>query len=354
MIAVVYGTRPEAIKLEPVVKALRGKSLDVCAICTGQHKELLDAVSFRPDIELSLMKKDQLPNAFVTKAVEALAEIFTEKSPDEIVVQGDTATAFSAALAAFHLKIRINHVEAGLRTYDLSAPFPEEGYRQMIDRVASRLFAPTESAKINLIYEGHSPSNILVTGNTGIDAALSVIETGKGKRFGTYPYMLVTLHRREAFGEPLASICRAIDRITKMTDLTVVLPVHPNPHASTTIRSILENNPKVELVEPLSYPDLIQTMIKAKCVLTDSGGIQEEAPTFGIPVFVARQTTERPEAVASGNAVLVGFFEDSIVSTIVTFFNTPSIQKRMSQATPLFGDGKASLRIAEDIFARFH
>lgn len=342
MIAVVYGTRPEAIKLFPVVDTLRERGAEVRVICTGQHEGLLDEIPIHPDVNLALMKENQAPSAFVASAMTALDKSFTDSRPEFVLVQGDTASAFAGALAAFHHKIPSGHVEAGLRTYRLDAPFPEEGYRQMVDRIATRLYAPTEKAKSNLLTEGRL--DVLVTGNTGIDAALSV---KGGECWGDPPFVLATLHRREAIGEKMKAVGRALIRIARTTDMQIVVPLHPNPNVQAILREMLKDEPRVRLVRPLNYPDFIATMKKAACVVTDSGGIQEEAPNFGVPVLVARETTERPEAVEAGSAALVGFDETFIVALVTRIRSEP--HHTMTKVRQIFGDGRASGRIAADL-----
>lgn len=348
MITVVYGTRPEAIKLAPVVDELRSRSSQVRAICTGQHQELLDAVALKADVALELMEPNQTPTAFIARALKRIDEEL-DASTEWVLVQGDTATAFAASLVAFQRKISIGHVEAGLRTYDLEAPFPEEGYRQMIDRIATRLYAPTMRAKENLIREGRLQSDILITGNTGIDAAM---RAGLGRSHGKPPFILVTIHRRESFGAPIEQVCRALLRIVKTTDLNVVLPMHPNPNVRRTLEAMLRGQPQIQLIDPLGYTDLLATMCHSMCVLTDSGGIQEEAPTFGIPVLVARATTERPEAIEAGAARFVGFDEDLIVREVIRLHTEPHVRAQMAVPRYLFGDGQASERIANDLLRK--
>jgi UDP-N-acetylglucosamine 2-epimerase len=295
------------------------------------------------------MQPGQTPSQFIARATERLDASLAELAPSFLLAQGDTATAFAATLAAFHRKIPTGHVEAGLRTYRLDAPFPEEAYRQMVDRVATRLYAPTEGARANLLREGRAAGDILVTGNTGIDAVLALAQSGDGRCLGAAPFVLATLHRREAFGAPLEAMCRALVRIARDAGLGVVLPVHPNPGVRRTVRERLAGVPGITLTDPLPYPDLVQTMLGALCVVTDSGGIQEEAPTLGVPVLVTRETTERPEAVEAGSAVLVGFAEDRIVEEVIRLHRDPAARARMAVKRPVYGDGKASERIAEDV-----
>jgi len=349
MITVVYGTRPEAIKLSSVVTALRARGADVWVICTGQHHELLDGFNLTPDVSLELMQPDQDLSDFVARAMQVLSAQL--KGAQQLVVQGDTATALAATLAAFHLRVPIAHVEAGLRTHRLDSPFPEEGYRQIIDRLASRLYAPTETAMENLFHEGVSGiRRSLLTGNPGIDAALSVptntTVAAAGKWAGN-PFALVTVHRREAFGEPLKAIVRAIKRISH--SITVVWPVHPNPHVREVVANELGHVANVHLIDPLPYSELIATLRRARFVITDSGGIQEEAPTFGIPALVVREVTERPEAIFADASVLVGFDEDKIVRYAMWLCKNSDYYQKMAVPRMLYGDGHAGERIAKDL-----
>jgi UDP-N-acetylglucosamine 2-epimerase (non-hydrolysing) len=354
LLAVVYGTRPEAVKLGPVVAAAKAAAaLDVRVIATGQHRELLQnavaAFDTPPDIALDLMRDGQTPAAFIARAMERLDGVFASLEPAMVLSQGDTSTAFAATLAAFHRRIPTGHVEAGLRTYDLAAPFPEEGYRQMIDRIATRLYPPTPIAREHLVREGRRETDILVTGNTGIDAVLAVARSGLGRSWGSPPFVLATLHRREAFGEPLRAMCRALRRIALEGPLSVLLPVHPNPSVRSTVEELLAGVPGLALCEPLPYPDLVKSMLAAVCVVTDSGGIQEEAPTLGVPVLVTRETTERPEAVDAGAALLVGHDEDRIVNAVLRLHRDPAARAAMAVPRPVYGDGKASERIISDV-----
>jgi UDP-N-acetylglucosamine 2-epimerase (non-hydrolysing) len=352
-IVVAYGTRPEAIKLGPVIRAMRSRDAAVTVVCTGQHRELLEnaetALAAPPDVELALMQAGQTPSRFIARATEHLDAALAKIEPAFLLAQGDTATAFAATLAAFHRRVPTGHVEAGLRTYSLDAPFPEEAYRQMVDRVATRLYAPTEGARANLLREGRREEEILVTGNTGIDAVLATARAGAGRCVGEPPFVLATLHRREAFGAPLEAMCRALLRVVREGDLRVVLPVHPNPDVQRTVRGLLGGEPRVTLTDPLPYPDLVKTMLGALCVVTDSGGIQEEAPTLGVPVLVTREATERPEAIAAGAAVLVGFAEDRIASEVLRLHRDRDARAAMAVPRPVYGDGKASERIAKDV-----
>ena len=345
-VVVVYGTRPEAIKLISVIEALRARGAWVQVICTGQHRELLVGLveGAEADFDLGLMQNRQTPSEFLARAMASL-EPFIASDTKLVLVQGDTASAFAGALAAFHRQVPIGHIEAGLRTYDFAAPFPEEGYRQMIDRIATRLYAPTDEAARNLVREGRE--DWVLTGNTGIDAALNVVEKNLGKSaVGEGQFVLATLHRREADGAPAEAVCRALARLAG--HVKVVLPVHPNAMA----RRLLEGS-SVQLIEPLNYPDLIQTLRRAACVITDSGGIQEEAATFGVPMLITRTKTERQEAVRVGAARLVGYDEDLILSSALPLLAPVGpkndVYNCLAVYTTYYGDGKAGDRIAKDI-----
>jgi len=355
MIAVVYGTRPEAIKLAPVIAELLLRKVPVRVVCTGQHASLLDAQPLPSDDSLDLMQPGQHPGEFLPRAMRALHRLWADFPPTRVVVQGDTATAMAAALTAFQLQVPVAHVEAGLRSGDLAAPFPEEGYRRMIDAVADRHYAATTHARKNLMAEGIDESSVLVTGNTGIDAAMAAAARDDGKSAAPggreSPYVLVTLHRREAFGEPMRRVCKAIRELAGSGNppLSFVLPMHPNPLARTIIEAELAGNPHVSLVEPLPYDDLIATLRDAWCVLTDSGGIQEEAPAFGVPVLVARETTERPEGILAGSSLLVGLDDRLIARTIRSLRENDHQYLQMAHPCFVYGDGRASARIADDL-----
>lgn len=337
MIVVIYGTRPEAIKLWSVIEAFRARRANVFALCTGQHRELLGSEGMpAPDFNLKLMSPGQTASEFIAKALP-LIDVFL-KSPrvTQVIVQGDTASAFAGTLAAFHRKVPVAHVEAGLRTYDFAAPFPEEGYRQMIDRIATDLYPPTEDAAENLGREGlkyHEP-----TGNTGIDAAYNVVRRGLGTPVRTGPFVLATMHRREAAGEPAKAVHRALERINNR--IPIIMPVHPN--------GILPKGSNIEYVAPLDYPTLIQTLRKATFVITDSGGIQEEAATFGVPMLITRTTTEREEIVRIGGAKLVGFDSEVIYEESMKLLD-PVHRASMSVLTRYYGDGCAGERIADSL-----
>ena len=357
----IFGTRPEAIKLSPLVRQLRSDSEHFCArICvTGQHRSMLDQIlttfEITPHHDLDIMQSGQDLFQVTTRCMERLRPVLEEERPDWVLVQGDTTTAFAAALAAFYLKIRIGHVEAGLRTGDKSQPFPEEMNRRLISSVADLHFAPTPRAKENLLREGIAPDTIYVTGNTGIDALLYVCE-----RNGNAPLsipglehwsarrrmILITGHRRENFGDGFQQICEALRRLALRGDVDLIYPVHLNPNVQQPVRNILGNLPNVFLIDPLEYVPFVWLMRQAHLILTDSGGIQEEAPSLGKPVLVMREVTERPEAVEVGTAKLVGTDTEAIVAETARLLDDSAEYVRRSRIHSPYGDGQASSRIA--------
>lgn len=356
-VLVVMGTRPEVIKLAPLVKALSAADgFEVRCCVTSQHKDLLrpmlDFFQLHCDYDLQVMTPGQTLAAVTNKILEGVSRILRQDPVDLIVVQGDTTTAFAGALAAFYERVRIAHVEAGLRSYNLDHPYPEEANRRFIDVVADYLLVPTEQSRHNLMREGTDPAKVFITGNTGIDALMLArelvgregrklpLEVGPGERF-----VLVTAHRRESFGAPLERVFKAVVEITRRhPEAHVLLPLHPNPHVRSAAAAILAGVPRIHLVEPLEYPDFVRAMEAADLILTDSGGVQEEAPSLGKPVLVLREATERPEAVAAGAAELVG-------TDLLRIINAASIHLRRSAlprpAMHLYGDGLASTRIVE-------
>lgn len=359
---VVFGTRPEAIKLLPVVKELRKfpelASLIVCT--TGQHRELLNQMlqtfSVTPDFDLGIMTENQTLFDIVTKSLTGIKPILDSTHPDLLLVQGDTTTAFACALAAFYEKIPVGHVEAGLRTFDIYYPFPEEMNRKLISGIASLHFAPTENNKKNLLREGIDKSRIFVTGNTVIDALFTVLKENQKKTPLSNPRLkiLVTAHRRENFGEPIENICLALKEIVKRNkNVEVVYPVHPNPNIKGPVYNILSGQERINLIQPLDYAPFVNLMNDSYLILTDSGGIQEEAPALGKPVLVLRNETERPEAVEAGTVRIIGTQKDKIVSAVEMLFNNKAEYDKMAHAINPYGDGRASSRIVETIFSFF-
>jgi UDP-N-acetylglucosamine 2-epimerase (non-hydrolysing) len=364
----VFGTRPEAIKLAPVIRDLAARPEFDCRICaTGQHREILnqflDLFELRPDWNLDVMRPDQ-DLAYLTGAVlSRVSGVLDEWPPDRVIVQGDTTSTFAGALAAFYHKIPVAHIEAGLRTGNIYAPWPEEVNRLLVGRVADLHFAPTERARAALLAENVAAEHILVTGNTGIDALLwmarrlderpelrlraqavlgaDFAELIEGRRL-----VLMTGHRRESFDGGLARIARAIEHIARRPDVAVIFPVHPNPNVRRGFAP-LSGYPNIRLVEPVDYPELVYLLQRCYLVVTDSGGIQEEAPSFGKPVLVTRETTERPEAMELGLAKLVGTDEELLYRSMCTLLDDPTAYRGMSQVANPYGDGQASGRIAE-------
>src|SRR5215470_16539714 len=323
-IVTVFGTRPEAIKMAPVIRAARTAKVDAYVCVTAQHRDMLDQMlrvfAITPDYDLNLMQDNQTPLEFAARVFETLPAVLRKIRPDWLLVQGDTTTAFAAAFVAFQEKIRVGHVEAGLRTGDKLRPFPEEMNRHLVSAIADLNFVPTTRAAANLRAEGVPDSRIIITGNTVVDALkiiLSAPAQFSDPRLAQLSgkILLVTAHRRENFGAPLEQICSAIRALTeKFSDLTVVLPVHPNPTVRAVVTAQLENRPRIVLTDPLAYPEFIHLMKRAALILSDSGGVQEESPTVRTPVLVMREVTERPEAVESGWAQLVGTSREEIVT----------------------------------------
>ena len=352
----VVGTRPEAIKMAPVVKRLREEPdrFDVSLCAAAQHREMLDQVlrlfELSPDRDLDLMRPDQSLNGLSSRALEGLDRAISEAVPDWLLIQGDTTTAMCAALAAFHRRVRVGHVEAGLRTGDFERPFPEEMNRRVVDLVASAYFVPTPRAAAALRAEGVAESRIHLTGNPVVDA-LHAIASKQGP-VEEADLVLVTAHRRESFGEPLTRVVRAVARLARAFPATRFLHVlHPNPSVLAAARGC-ESLPNVELVSPLDYAELVLTLRRARLILTDSGGIQEEAPTFGKPVLVLREKTERPEGVESGFARLVGTDEETIVREASRLLSDEGARRAMAAGANPYGDGRASDRIAAALWSQ--
>jgi len=366
-VLLVIGTRPEAIKMLPVARALRGQpSLAPVILVTGQHRHMLDQVfeafGERADIDLDLMAPGQTLTDITVRVLERMAAVLAERDPALVLVHGDTTTAMAAALAAFYARIPVGHVEAGLRSHDMTRPWPEEYNRVAIDATAALLFAPTEGAAENLRRETPAARRIVVTGNTGIDALLYIaakIDAGDAPPIAarldpTRRLVVVTGHRRESFGDGFDRICDAIERIAARPDVEIVYPVHLNPNVQDVVMRRLSGLDNVQLLSPVGYVDMVALMKRAALVLTDSGGIQEEAPALGKPVLVMRDITERPEAVETGVASLVGTDADRIVAEVFRLLDDEVYYA--SRARPVFpyGDGRAAERIAATVadFAR--
>ena len=362
-ILVVFGTRPEAIKLFPVVAALRAVGgLDVRTCITAQHRGLLDQVlataGLTPDIDLDLMEPGQSLDRLTARLLTGLGEVMDTERPDRVIVQGDTATAMVGALAAYYRKVPVSHVEAGLRSGDIWQPWPEEVNRRIVAPIADQHFAPTDTAADALRRENIGPATIHVTGNTVIDALLATqarleadptMASGLdviARRFEGKRIILVTTHRRENFGEGMENIARAIGRIADRDDVAILFPVHPNPNVVSVMDRLLGDRANVARIDPLDYPHFVRALGLCHIALTDSGGVQEEAPALGKPVLVMRETTERPEGVVAGTAKLIGTDSDRIVSEIFTLLDDSSAYSAMARAHNPFGDGHASARIA--------
>ena len=361
-ILVFVGTRPEAIKMAPVIRALQAQPGVDCRLCvTGQHRELLqpmlEVFHLEPQHRFDVMTEDQSAAGVFEAVLHHARVLIAEERPDWVLVQGDTATAAAVSLVAYLEGVKLGHVEAGLRTYDKQQPFPEEIFRRVVDLVADRYFVPTERARQNLLREGCAEETVHVTGNTVVDALHQIEEwlarepsreealpeAARGKRL-----VLVTVHRRENFGAPLLRICDALREIaTSLDDAShIVCTVHPNPNVSAVLREHLGGLPRLSLIEPLDYLDFVALMRDCHLILTDSGGIQEEAPAFGKPVLVLRDVTERPEAVEAGVARLVGTDVEAIVRETQTLLTDASAYEQMARVVNPFGDGNAAERIA--------
>ena len=362
-IALVFGTRPEAIKMCPLVKKLKeNENFDVITIVTAQHRQMLDSVlelfDIVPDYDLNLMKENQNLWNLSSDILLETKKVFDEVKPDLVLVHGDTTTAGLSALSAFYGRIKIGHVEAGLRTFDKNYPFPEEINRVLVDSVCDLMFCPTDKSCENL-YNSGIKKGVFKTGNTVIDALLYVVENKKADLdfIGldeNLKTILLTSHRRENFGKPLENICYAIkELIEKNKDIQVVYPLHLNPNVRSTVKPILENVERVKLIEPLDYVPFCNLMKKSHIILTDSGGVQEEAPTLGVPVLVLRDETERPEALEFGGVKLVGANKEKIVNTVQELLDNSEAYEKMSKAINPYGDGKACEYIEKAILDYF-
>ncbi|WP_370170147.1 non-hydrolyzing UDP-N-acetylglucosamine 2-epimerase [Sphingobium abikonense] len=362
-VAIVFGTRPEAIKMFPVVHALqRRKGIDTRVIVTAQHRGLLDQVleiaGIVPDIDLDVMVPNQTLDGLTAKLIVELGKAFDAEKPDRVVVHGDTLTTMVASLAAYYRKIPVAHVEAGLRSGDIHHPWPEEVNRRVVACIADMNFAPTQAAADALRKESRDPASIHVTGNTVIDALLATRDRVRdmpamarglddlAARFAGKRIVAVTTHRRENFGGGMESIAGAIADIAARPDVAVIFPVHPNPNVRPVMDAVLGDLPNVAMIEPLDYPHFVRLMDMSHLVLTDSGGVQEEAPSLGKPVLVMRETTERPEGVEAGTALLVGADRERIVREVLALLDDDAAYQAMARAHNPFGDGETAERIA--------
>lgn len=359
----VFGTRPEAIKMAPLVKELeKRKEIESIVAVTAQHREMLDQVletfSIKPDYDLNIMKQGQTLADVTTRALQGLEAVIKECKPDIVLVHGDTTTTFAGALAAFYNQVAIGHVEAGLRTYDKYSPWPEEMNRQMVDCMSDMYFAPTNLSKENLLKQNIDESKIYVTGNTAIDAMGTTVEENYKHEVidwvGDSRMILLTAHRRENLGEPMRHIFRAIKRLVdEFEDIKVVYPIHKNPLVREIANEILEGNDRVRLIEPLEVFDFHNFQNKSFMIMSDSGGIQEEAPSLGKPVLVLRDTTERPEGIEAGTLKLVGTDENVIYKEAKELLTNKEAYDKMSRASNPYGDGHASERIVDAIIKKF-
>jgi UDP-N-acetylglucosamine 2-epimerase (non-hydrolysing) len=361
-ILIIFGTRPEAIKLFPLIHVLRAMPGVEARVCvTAQHRGMLDQVlqvaGIVPDIDLDLMRPGQTLDELTARLLTELGGVIDREKPDRVVVQGDTATAMAGALAAYYRKVPVAHVEAGLRSHDIYAPWPEEVNRKIVGSIADLHFAPTETAAAALRAENVPSDRIFVTGNTVIDAlhatdarlkadpAMTAHIDAVAAPFAARKLIVVTTHRRENFGDGMAAIARAVNAIAERQDVAVIFPVHPNPQVREPMQALLAARANVAIIDPLDYPQFVRLLSLAHIVLTDSG-VQEEAPAFGKPVLVMRDTTERPEGVVAGTAKLVGTDEKRILTELAILLGDPAAYAAMSRAHNPFGDGKASGRIA--------
>lgn len=367
-ILLVFGTRPEAIKMAPLVKALQKDTehFETRVCVTAQHRQMLDQVlevfGITPEYDLNIMAPNQDLYDITAKVLMGLREVLKDFRPDTVLVHGDTTTSMAASLAAFYMQIPVGHVEAGLRTYNMLSPWPEEMNRQVTDRICTYYFAPTEQSKKNLLQENIDEKKIFITGNTVIDALLMAVDIisstpgmeekiakefqEKGYTVGNREYILVTGHRRENFGEGFLHICKAIKELAALhPDMDIVYPVHLNPNVQKPVYELLSGVDNVYLISPLDYLPFIYAMQHSTLLLTDSGGVQEEAPSLGKPVLVMRDTTERPEAVEASTVKLVGTDAEAIVSNVTALLQDKEMYKRMSETHNPYGDGQACERI---------
>ncbi len=359
----IFGTRPEAIKMAPLVKELKTREEIECIVCvTAQHRQMLDQVlnafNIKPDYDLNIMQQGQTLSDITSKALKGLENVINEVKPNIVLVHGDTTTTFAGALAAYYCQVDVGHVEAGLRTWNKYSPFPEEMNRQMVGVIADMHFAPTENSKNSLIKEGKKIENIYVTGNTAIDALSTTVNKSYYNDIfdwvGNDRLILITAHRRENLGEPMRGMFKAIKRILdEFDDVKAIYPVHLNPKVRNVANEVLGNNDKIKLIDPLEVIDFHNFLAKSYLILTDSGGIQEEAPSLGKPVLVLRDTTERPEGIEAGTLKLTGTDEETIYKMTKELLQNENEYIKMSKASNPYGDGNASKRIADAIIKKY-
>jgi len=360
-VMVVFGTRPEAIKMAPVILELQKRpGIETIKVATSQHREMLkqvlDLFDIEPDFDLNIMQKNQTLTQIVERTMKGFQYVFSKVRPDLILVQGDTTTAYLGGLTGFYERIPVGHIEAGLRSGDIYSPYPEEANRKMISVIGNYHFAPTDGNKENLLREGAAPESIVVTGNTVIDALYYVVKNkasdGIAKQFLTEnnKLVLVTAHRRENFGEPIKNICHALLQLSELhKDRDMVYPVHLNSKIQEPVHSILGGKERIHLLKPVDYSELTSLINESVLVLTDSGGIQEEAPALGKPVVVMRTETERPEAVTAGTAVLAGITQKAIFDISHKLLTDKKVYESMAKAVNPYGDGNAAKRIVDFI-----
>ena len=356
-VMLIFGTRPEAIKMCPLVNELKSREKFTVKVCvTGQHRQMLDQVleafNVCPDYDLAIMKNQQTLFDVTVNILNSIKAVLEKESPDIVLVHGDTTTTFVTSLACFYLQIPVGHVEAGLRTYDIYSPFPEEFNRQTVGIIAKYNFAPTEVSKQNLLREGKTQGGIFVTGNTAIDALKTTVKKDYShpelEWVGKNKLVLLTAHRRENLGQPMKNMFRAIKKLVdEYNDLKVIYPIHMNPLIRKTAYEIFGDDQKIHIIEPLDVLDFHNFMARSYLILTDSGGIQEEAPSLGIPVLVMRDTTERPEGIAAGTLKLVGTREEVIYSEFKKLITNRDSYDAMAHASNPYGDGLASKRIVD-------
>jgi len=360
----IFGTRPEAIKMAPLIKELEKRKEISSIVCvTAQHREMLDQVlktfNIKPDYDLNIMKQGQTLTDVTTRALTGLEKVIVEAQPDIVLVHGDTTTTFAGALAAFYNQVAIGHVEAGLRTYDKYSPYPEEMNRQMVDCVTDMYFAPTQLSKENLLKQNVDENKIYITGNTAIDALKTTVKEEYSHKELEWikeneRMILLTAHRRENLGKPMKNIFKAIRRIIdEFEDVKVIYPIHMNPKVREIANEIFDGYNRVKMIEPLEVFDFHNFQNKSYVILTDSGGIQEEAPSLGKPVLVLRDTTERPEGISAGTLKLVGTNEDNIYEETKRLLSDKKLYEKMSKASNPYGDGHASERIVDAIIKKF-
>lgn len=356
-VMVVFGTRPEAIKMCPLVKELKTRETIETIVCvTGQHKEMLqqvlDTFDVNPDYDLAIMKEKQSLYDVTINILDKMREVLEIVKPDIVLVHGDTSTTFVTSLACFYSQVHVGHVEAGLRTYNIYSPYPEEFNRQAVGLVAKYHFAPTEMSKQNLLNEGKNPEDVYITGNTAIDALNTTVNSDYTHEYLEWAsdskLILITAHRRENLGEPMYSMFRAIKRIIdENPDVKAIYPIHLNPVVREAANEVLGDNDRIKIIEPLEVVDFHNFIANSHLILTDSGGIQEEAPGLGIPVLVMRDTTERPEGIEAGTLKLVGTNEEVIYDTFKELLENEEVYESMSKASNPYGDGTASKQIVD-------